>query len=166
MVLSIRSVLDVTGGKDTFAGEIDLGWIKRHKETIFPEKLYVSGEVENRAGVVTLKCRVRGTMPFKCDRCLAQKEKVIDEEFSHTVVRSLSNEEPDDDFLISQDGILIIDDIIGSDLQLALPQVILCKEDCRGLCPICGADLNYNDCGCQSDSTDPRLQDLKNLLKD
>ena len=44
-----------------------------------------------------------------------------------------------------------------------LPTKVLCKDDCKGLCPNCGKDLNEGDCGCEIESTDPRLEALKNF---
>ena len=43
---------------------------------------------------------------------------------------------------------------------------ILCAEDCKGLCPICGANLNIEECGCERDETDPRWAPLNELLND
>ena len=165
MRLSVQPILDIAGEKITFAGEIDFNWIKRHGESVFPGLLAVSGEVENRAGVVVLRYQIKGSMPLECDRCLMQTDRLIDKKFEHTVVAQTSNDDTDDAFINVPDGVLDIDEIAASDLQLDLPQIFLCKDDCKGLCPICGADLNYNNCGCQSDSTDPRMQKLRNLLK-
>ena len=52
------------------------------------------------------------------------------------------------------------------DLLLELPSKMLCQEDCRGLCPICGKDLNEGPCGCEHDTTDPRWDALKSLFQD
>ena len=166
MKISVQPVLDIAGERIAFQSELNLGWIKRHGKQVFPKLLAVSGEANNRAGVVVLRYQIEGGIPFECDRCLMQTERVVDKEFVHTVVRQASNNETDDAFIIAPDGVLDIEEIAGVDLQLELPQVFLCKEDCKGLCPVCGTDLNYNNCGCQSDSTDPRLQKLRNLLKD
>jgi len=46
---------------------------------------------------------------------------------------------------------------------LSVPMKPLCKEDCKGLCPVCGANLNYEDCGHTQEKVDPRLLKLKEL---
>ena len=51
------------------------------------------------------------------------------------------------------------------DFQVALPMKPLCSEACRGLCPECGTNLNRNDCGCAPKWEDPRLAELKTLVK-
>jgi uncharacterized protein len=50
---------------------------------------------------------------------------------------------------------------LREELLLALPDFPVCREDCRGLCPTCGANRNDGDCGCRVESTDPRWEVLK-----
>lgn len=165
MKISVKQVLQIVGEEEHFKGSLDLSWIKRHGETLFPDALAVEGSVVNRAGVVTLRYQISGRLPFRCDRCLMQSEKLVQNEFSHPVAASLENEDFDDAYLTAPDGVLLLDEIAGADLQLLLPQVLLCKEDCKGLCPRCGADLNTTDCGCSEDKGDPRMAVLKKLLE-
>lgn len=164
MKLAIRQVLDIEGERLDFAGAVDLSWVKRHGETLFPEALAVAGTVENRAGVVTLRYQISGEMPYRCDRCLVQSKRAIRETFSHAVVRRLIDDALDDAFLTAPDDALLLDEIAGADLQLSLPQVFLCSEDCRGLCPVCGADLNQTECSCRRCDTGSKLEILKDLL--
>ncbi|MDR1508013.1 MAG: DUF177 domain-containing protein [Synergistaceae bacterium] len=53
---------------------------------------------------------------------------------------------------------------IWETLILNLPERVLCREECKGLCPICGCSKNARECGCMTDETDPRLGALKNFL--
>jgi uncharacterized protein len=53
--------------------------------------------------------------------------------------------------------------LIREQMLLALPTRPLCREDCRGLCPQCGANLNERDCGCTSESADSRLAILRTI---
>ena len=48
-------------------------------------------------------------------------------------------------------------------MLLALPDYVLCDPACKGLCPVCGADLNDGECGCERTVPDPRLAALKDL---
>jgi len=63
------------------------------------------------------------------------------------------------------DMIDLAPEILGQ-MFLQLPMRLLCKEDCRGLCPVCGANLNYQECSCQEAEIDPRLEKLKEFLFD
>ncbi|MEG1774651.1 MAG: hypothetical protein RR320_07345, partial [Oscillospiraceae bacterium] len=136
MKLSIESVLNIEGERQDFTGELDLSWVKRHGETLFPDPLAIAGSAVNRTDVVVLRYQISGRLCYSCDRCLMQTEKDLCESFEHTVVRSLADEELDDVFWVAPEGFVLLDEIAGSDLQLLLPQILLCRADCKGLCPI------------------------------
>ena len=56
------------------------------------------------------------------------------------------------------------DEILLAQVALEMPSKNLCRPDCKGLCPKCGADLNEGDCGCPKDErVDPRLEKLKDF---
>ncbi len=55
--------------------------------------------------------------------------------------------------------------LIREQVLLALPTRALCREDCRGLCPRCGANLNQGDCGCGAEAHDPRLEPLRSIRR-
>ena len=57
-----------------------------------------------------------------------------------------------------------LDELIRTDILLELPTKFLCKEDCKGLCPTCGKNLNEGACNCQTHQIDPRLEVLKQLI--
>ena len=63
------------------------------------------------------------------------------------------------------DGEVIdIDEMVREQLLLALPAQILCREDCKGLCPECGGDRNLNECKCEEVEIDPRWSGLKEIV--
>lgn len=166
MKLDVSPIFDRPGEKIDFAGKLDLSWVERLGESLFPESLAIRGRAENRAGVVTLRYQISGRMPYRCDRCLMQTERALDETYTHTVVQALEDDALNDAFIVAPDKILDLGEIAADDVQLSLPQVMLCKEDCKGLCPVCGADLNQTDCGCRPEKGDPRLAILRKLLDD
>lgn len=59
--------------------------------------------------------------------------------------------------------VISLDEDLRQFIALAVPSKILCREDCRGLCPICGRNLNTGDCSCEQPTTDPRWDVLKKL---
>ena len=62
------------------------------------------------------------------------------------------------------DGAAIeLDDLVREEILLALPGHVLCREDCKGLCPVCGIDRNLSGCRCESKETDARWQKLKDF---
>lgn len=56
-----------------------------------------------------------------------------------------------------------LDPIVREQVLLALPVSVLCRDDCKGLCPQCGQDLNEAECGCERKVVDPRLAVLKTI---
>ena len=85
----------------------------------------------------------------------------------HTVVRSLQNGSAgeDDEYLVAPDGLVDLDALSADDLIPELPQKTLCREDCKGLCPICGCDRNLTQCGCKEQRGDPRLAALDKFFE-
>ena len=125
----------------------------------------ISGKIVSRAGVVQsqLNCKVEYT--GVCDRCL--KETVINYTvpINRTIAVSLENED-NDDIMLVPDMQLNLEDFCYPDIVMSLPTKLLCRDDCRGLCPVCGKNLNFGECNCTVSEVDPRLAALADLLKD
>ena len=68
------------------------------------------------------------------------------------------------EFSIGDDAILDLAPLVRAEAMLAVAGGILCKPDCKGLCPECGANLNHTTCNCADQAVDPRLAQLKELL--
>jgi uncharacterized protein len=58
-----------------------------------------------------------------------------------------------------------ITDDVRQSILLSIPLKLLCRDDCKGLCPACGADWNIEQCDCDRAPVDSRFEQLKNLLK-
>ena len=61
---------------------------------------------------------------------------------------------------------LFLADVVKEQVLLSLPMKVICQSDCRGLCPCCGANLNHEECRCETHSSDPRLAPLARLKQD
>ncbi len=61
---------------------------------------------------------------------------------------------------------LFLTDVLAEQVLLALPMKVICRSDCRGLCPHCGANLNTDECRCETHAADPRLAPLARLKQD
>ena len=61
---------------------------------------------------------------------------------------------------------LDVDKLVFSEILLSMPRKNLCKEDCKGLCLVCGANLNIAECGCDRSVLDPRMSVFKDILND
>lgn len=123
----------------------------------------VSGRVTNTGGLVELVYTAEFTYSKPCDRCLTPTEKSMKREFSHTLALSAVSEESDDIILVPG-YTLDLFSLVRDDILLELPVKHLCRDDCAGLCPHCGQNLNEGRCGCKTHATDPRLAVLDELL--
>ena len=64
---------------------------------------------------------------------------------------------------VFDEGSIDVDEIVKEQILLAVPARTLCREDCKGICPECGTDLNTGQCDCAAEEVDPRWAALKSL---
>jgi DUF177 domain-containing protein len=115
--------------------------------------------------------RVQTTLELPCSRCLEGFRWPIDAAFDlryqpHAVNTGEGEREIEEDDLTTafyERDEIDLGQLMREQFYLALPMKPLCREDCRGLCATCGANLNHGACGCKTESIDPRLAVLKTL---
>lgn len=120
---------------------------------------------------VLVRGELTGGVVLPCNRCTEDAETLIDsrfdefEEIPETPPRTQNSEE--DHILFERNApMLNLDAVAWEQFMLALPTNPLCKEDCKGLCGKCGANLNNGQCDCENDNPDPRLAALRDLKVD
>ncbi|MBQ9859940.1 MAG: DUF177 domain-containing protein [Clostridia bacterium] len=143
--------------------ELDFSQVEFQGAHPFVKPIHVVGGIKVRAGVVQLSARAVFDFDGQCDRCLAPYTRSYDVPVEHTLVTTLENEE-NDDYILLEQYCLNLFDTVQTDILLELPYKTLCREDCRGLCTLCGKNLNEGLCGCNHKSVDPRLAVLRQLL--
>ncbi len=150
MILQLREIFQIEGMHLPVSYEITPEELSEVRGYTFAAPVAVSGEFYNRAGIVTLKYTVSCTLDVVCDRCLTELKRDYSYDFSHTVVPSLQSEgDIYDTYLVAQHDSIDMNETAISDLLLMLPTKMLCREDCKGLCDICGCNLNECTCNCR-----------------
>lgn len=132
----------------------------------------VSGQITRNEHKVLVEGQLTVVVSVECDRCLKPLELPIDSKFEVEYVTPATYNASDtaelgeDDLTLSVlDGEIInIDEIVREQILLGVPSHTVCDENCKGLCPICGTDLNVTSCTCQETEIDPRWQGLKELV--
>jgi uncharacterized protein len=122
------------------------------------DEVFVNGHVDTRAKV-------------ECDRCLKPIELPVNADFSLEYITgadyasSQAAELTEAQMSVSVfDGEAIdVDEIVKEQILLTVPTRMLCREDCKGICPQCGADRNTGECSCVTNNIDPRWAVLKDL---
>ncbi len=131
----------------------------------FKSPVKVSASAVNRASLVELKVKAVFDYTTRCDRCFDDIVKHLEFTFTHGLATALMNDE-NDDYIETPDYTLELDEVVISDIVLNLPRKFLCREDCKGICPECGKNLNDGDCDCNKTPVDSRLEILKQLIDD
>ncbi len=152
-------------------------------ETLERSELLDLGPVHWRGQVVfadpgyLLRARLSYEQTLSCNRCLkpiverteSDVELMIQVERHPETGSEHALHEPDLGILYIEDERLDTDPILIEQLQLNIPMKPLCRDDCRGLCPICGADRNAGTCSCEESRVEPRwaaLAALKDRFED
>jgi uncharacterized protein len=120
--------------------------------------------------------RIQGSMHARvevdCDRCLKSVEVVLNPniDVTYAPIRMIGDESAHEiadnelDYSFFEGNLISVDGLVREQIFLALPSRLLCTDECKGLCPECGADRNrIENCGCQETQIDPRWSALKNL---
>jgi len=139
--------------------------------------LCVPPRVRFRLQRLGLEIRIQGQIEAEvevhCDRCLSAFRLAVTPDFDvfYAPLAVLMPEEEvqlterDLQFGFYQNELIDIDALVREQIRLALPFRLLCREDCRGLCPQCGADLNHETCRCAPPQVDARWAALWELKR-
>ena len=138
-------------------------------DLLFEKNVKVAGKVYEKAhgkdkaeSYVELAFSIDGEYTTHCARCATE----LLEKFHTSRVYGISKKLTDDSdkYIEVPDGLLDIYELAESVFYLELPSKVLCKEDCKGLCPTCGCDRNVSECKCKKNIYANTLEDLKKLL--
>ncbi|MCS7207077.1 MAG: DUF177 domain-containing protein [Dehalococcoidia bacterium] len=122
---------------------------------------------------IWVQARVDTAVASTCSRCLAEFSQrlqfTFDEEFFptvdvHTGARLPLPPPEQESFTIDAHHLLDLTEVMRQYALVSIPMKPLCRADCRGLCPTCGADLNSGPCTCPAPVSDPRWEALRRLL--
>lgn len=115
----------------------------------------ISGKASNFSGSIKVTGRVDAVVSTRCARCLKALELPLSIDIEETV---------GEEGVTLEGTVLDVDNIVKNNILVELPIRFLCKEDCKGICSQCGADLNITECGCSHEQIDERFAVLKQLL--
>ncbi|MEX1307827.1 MAG: DUF177 domain-containing protein [Eubacteriales bacterium] len=105
----------------------------------------VNGFYRADKNTITVTADIEAVLSVPCDRCLVDTEISVKTAMSDVFSRTGEDEE-----IYHFNGHdLVIDRAVMDNVVLSLPMHVLCKADCKGLCPHCGEDLNKDSCNCE-----------------
>ncbi|WP_322168765.1 YceD family protein [Acutalibacter caecimuris] len=163
MVIDLKRFFQADGLEDTACYKLDFSGVELGGAKPFCAPVEVQVRLKGFAGSVALVAKAGFTLTMPCDRCAEVFTRAYTREFAHTLVRETQGEEDGELVLVPEEK-LDLDGLLLEDILLDMPGQFLCKEDCKGLCHLCGKNLNEGLCGCGVPQGDPRLEVLRQLL--
>lgn len=147
MTVRVRDVKRWAGRR--IAVPLEGGWPAALQElSEWPVVSQASGQVvvDNGGDYLAVALSGEAAVEAECGRCL--QPVTLDVPFA--LRQEYREDEPgfEDEWLAYRQDVIELDDLVTQAVLLALPEVALCRPDCRGLCPMCGQDLNDGPCGC------------------
>ena len=141
-------------------------------EDSYRGEIRVNGVVSKVGGQFFLNGDIAALQTGECDRCLQPTEKSIERDFAVYYRVGIAEEDSDGEdagndevrMIAPEESSIVLDDDIRQTLHLQIPMKNLCSEDCKGLCPQCGKNLNNEQCECSSGPVDPRWAKLAGLF--
>lgn len=167
MIKDLTGLLDKKYDELIVDEAVDLKSMQRGGDEItFSEPVSINGRLYRlEDGVVFFSGAFTTTINTACGRCLEPVSEEIDYDFDEVVFAE--GREEDYDLIIEPIGEgFDLEEFILNLLQLKLPLTFLCDEECKGLCPVCGTNLNTSECNCKEEKIDERFAMLKNLFPD
>lgn len=142
------------------------------EETVFLEPVHAEIYIKKVGEEVFIKGRIKVLLSFVCSRCLVPFEFPVDSPFDlaffpeefEVAKEELDSEDLDMSFYYGRR--IDLREVVLEQLNLTFPLKPLCSALCRGICPVCGKNINSGGCSCETRDFDVRLDKLKNFIKD
>lgn len=169
MIIELFSVKD---SPHKFEFSLEPAELELEQENVkLVENIETTGELIKRIAQIDISGTIKFEAEIECTRCLQPIEKDLEIPFKVTFVapENLNAEkeaelnDEDLDVSIYENDKIDLTELVREQIILNLPEQIFCRDDCKGLCPKCGANRNLIDCKCEEKEIDPRWAALKNL---
>ena len=169
MLISLSEIMNLPAGvqKRTASYEPD-HFVRLGVTYPILEKEEVALEITNLGGrKVKIGTETKVVLAVPCDRCLAEQKVEIPISSEEEVDFNISEEDRIND--LNETGYidgydLDVDRLVYEEILLGFPMKVLCQEDCKGICKVCGANLNQGECGCNRTEPDPRMSAIRDIF--
>ena len=134
-------------------------------DATFVEPVHMDAVFEKGNSEISLKLSVKASSNCICARCLKPFKREFDFTRDFYITRDVLTD-PDNELFLQSDGTMDLELLTKQELTLEIPYFLLCREDCPGLCPVCGKPREEG-CDCEiPEWTDPRLSVFDQLTTD
>lgn len=165
MIIDLSDIIKDYGGRMNVSTSIEMDDTDFLGESFkFQKPLNIEGSIVNNTKSLEFSAKVEGEMQVHCARC--SKPFIVPVKFRmNEILISEDGDSANDEAIVLSGEELDISDIVMNSFLMSVSGKYLCKDDCKGLCSKCGADLNDGDCGCDNEEIDPRWADLQKIMK-
>jgi len=165
MEINVRKILNHEVSIIPFDMDYNIGIDKQFEDIgmIEPSLLHVTGKIEGINSILFLEMTISGEFTFNCYRCFKKTSMNFNNDLKKTLITE-DSENLSEIALVND--IVNIKDVIKEEIIIKLPSQILCKEDCKGICQICGINLNEESCDCEKESINSGFEVLKDFFSD
>ena len=161
MKIDISSIKN-SEGKITVNETPDFGTVEFGGAEYTFKDVSITGSIVNIGGGLELKATVTGDYTTLCARCL----KPVMSSFDADIYEDLTGEDANTELIVKDGNEWDLTELVLSDILIDFPVAVLCSDDCKGLCSVCGKNLNEEACSCVKDNWDSRFDILKNFKAD
>ena len=163
---------NLEGGKGGFAHVYQPDELNPVDERVsLVEPAHVTGKVRLSGNQVFVNGHFDTRAQVECDRCLKPVALPVSGEFTLEYISGSDYEssevveltEAEMSVAVFDGEGIDVDELVKEQILLAVPLRVLCRDDCKGICPECGTDRNTGECNCVTNDIDPRWAALKDL---
>ena len=167
MLYNLTDIFSSEGKEETLTTAYESEQVIIHSET-YPicECSPLTLTLTNKAkGEVLLQGEVSLVCEIPCGRCLKPVRVPLELKLEESLKESMiGTPEAADEMSFVAGYELDTDALVGNEILIHWPMKVLCHEDCKGICTVCGKDLNEGDCGCDTFVPDPRMAVIKDIF--
>ncbi|MFP4019997.1 MAG: YceD family protein [Halanaerobium sp.] len=156
MYINLSDLKEI-GGRKQLSLELEFHNLEFANREIEIEKpIELELEIFNTRDSFVVEGKLKAELILSCSRCLQKYSSPVELDISEEVLKSEMEDEEE----------LYLDEIVVDNIILSLPMKPLCSDNCKGICPKCGQDLNEGECDCEVEALDPRLAKLKDFYNE
>ncbi|MFP4372640.1 MAG: YceD family protein [Halanaerobium sp.] len=156
MYINLSDLKEI-GGRKQLSLELEFHNLEFANREIEIEKpIELELEIFNTRDSFVVEGKLKAELILSCSRCLQKYSSPVELDISEDVLKSEMEDEEE----------LYLDEIVVDNIILSLPMKPLCSDNCKGICPKCGQDLNEGECDCEVEALDPRLAKLKDFYNE
>lgn len=170
MLINLSDILSTSSKVQHFTCDIELESVTMYGEKYnlvykSPVELTISN-VGKREVDIEGQFSVHYHIP--CSRCAEDVLQEFDVKIDHHIDFKMTNEERQlelDEMSFIEESVLDIDKLVYDELLLVFPMKVLCGDDCKGICPVCGVNCNQHPCDCDTSVPDPRMAAIRDIFE-